>query len=146
MLFRSLDQVIQSVQKADNLSGLKALKNEIVALRLVSSQQWAHPYITKLYDAHHSATHVCLRLQCGGMQDLYHRLKTRESVGHGDRSLSCRKVVSIISQCVSAVAHLHVGPQFAHRGIMLANAILSETADDATILLSDFGVARIGTR
>ena len=102
--------------------------------------------VAQLYDVYHSATHVCLRLQCGGMQDLYHRLKTREPVGHGDRSLSCRKVVSIISQCVSAVAHLHVGPQFAHRGIMPANVILLETADDATILLSDFGVARIGTR
>ena len=144
----SLVQVIMSVHKAVNLCGLMALYNEIVALRLVSSQQWAHPYITKLYDAHHSATHVCLRMQCGGMQDLYHRLMTRESVGHGDRSLSCRKVVFvfIISQCVSAVAHLHVGPQIAHRDIKPANVILSETADDATILLSDFGVARICTR
>ena len=67
--------------------------------------------VAQLYDVYHSATHVCLRLQCGGTQDLYHRLMTRESVGHGDRSLSCRKVVSIISQCVSAVAHLHVGPR-----------------------------------
>ena len=59
----SLSQVTASVQKSVNLCSLMALYNEIAALRLVSSQQCAQPNITKLYDAYHSATHVCIRMR-----------------------------------------------------------------------------------
>lgn len=139
-------QVMKSVKKAEtSIHVLKALKNEFKAMQLLT-EEWPHPNITKLYDVYHSKTHLFFRMECGGLENLSQRLRSRDAAGDDFRPLSACKVISVMRQCAAVLSHLHLGPHVAHRDIKPGNIIFSETADHVMIKLSDFGLALVASQ
>jgi hypothetical protein len=135
-------QVMKCIAKRDKtVTFMKSLKNEIVVMTCLSTE-WSHPSIPKLYELYHSQTHIFLRMEYGGPENLQRRLCCRDFADGTPRELSQKKVASIISQCLAALAFLHTGPKVVHRDIKPANVIISETEAGARIFLSDFGLAR----
>jgi hypothetical protein len=145
------NQVMKSVVKAEaSFLGLKVLKSEIATMQLLS-EQYDHPHITKLYEVYHSETHVFLRMEYGGAEDLSHRLLGRDGGNNNHeiehrRPMSLSKAVSIIMQCTSTLEFLHSVPKVAHRDIKPSNLLLSEIADGAVIKFADFGLAVIANQ
>jgi len=134
-------QVIKSVSKAEgSIHLLKALKNEFTTMQILT-EKWPHPNVTKLYDVYHSKTHLFFRMECGGPENLSHRLKSRDGKGDDFRPMSAQKATSVMKQCAAVLEHLHLGPCIAHRDIKPGNIIFSESANNVMIKLSDFGLA-----
>lgn len=138
----STNQVIKSVPKSGiNMDGLKTLKNEILAMQLVT-KQWQHRNIVQLFRVHHSHTHIFLRMEFGGPENLHRRLFNRDASGDQAIPLPLDRATSIISQCVAVLTHMHLGPMIAHRDIKPANITLTETDEGVVIKLVDFGLAK----
>jgi len=140
-----MDEVVKCVSKGarNSIDAIKDLKNQIVAMRHLSKGVWEHPNITKLLGVMHSRTHIFLRMEYGGPEDLCTRLNSRDGKHSEVRELPLHKVLSVISQCIGAVAHLHMQPSIAHRDIKPDNIIMSETADLIMIKLADFGLSKV---
>jgi serine/threonine protein kinase len=142
-------EVIKSFSKAsaaskDGLESLRDLKNQITTMRQLSTQDGAHPNITRLYNVYHSQTHVFLRMEYGGPENLGRRLTTRDSKKSEEQCfLPLHKVNATLSQCSSALSHLHVVHNIAHRDIKPENIVVSETPETITIQVTDFGLAKI---
>jgi serine/threonine protein kinase len=79
-------------------------------------------------------------MEDGGSLDLYKRLKRRDD--HRN-SLAPQKAQSIMTQVMQAICHLHLGPQVVHRDIKPENIIISENAQEVTVKIADFDLARI---
>jgi len=137
----STAQVIKSVEKVSaSIHVLKELRNEFKAMQLLT-EEWPHPNITKLYDVYHSKTHLFFRMECGGLENLSQRLRSRDATGEEFRPMSACKAISVMKQCAGVLSHLHLGPRIAHRDIKPGNIIFSETDDHVMVKLSDFGLA-----
>jgi len=138
-------QVIKCISKMarNTVDGLKDLKNQIVAMEYFSSQSLKHPNITQLLAVYHSKSHVFLRMESGGPEDLGRRLIGRDSKSSIPRLLSAQKAKAIMLQCTAAVVHLHGTPKIAHRDIKPDNIILAEEPDGVVVKLTDFGLAKV---
>jgi serine/threonine protein kinase len=137
------EQVVKCIAKSGkNLNFVKCLKNEIRIMQGLSTEM-AHPNIPKLYALYHSCSHIFLRMEYGGPENLQQRLASRDELKGPPRKLSLKKAASVILQCIDALAYLHTGPMVVHRDIKPANIIVSETQDDVHIFLTDFGLAKI---
>lgn len=69
---------------------------------------------------------------------MYKRLVLRDT----NTTLSVNKATAILSQCMSALCHLHLGPKVVHRDMKPENIIISENPDSICIKLADFDTAR----
>lgn len=165
------DQVIKSVDKQGiDIYGLKSLKSEIAVLQLFSSEYGcsSHPHIVQLYEVYHTWTHIFLRMQFGGPENLHQRLRMADpSKKENNRPLSVHKATTILAQCSSAVHHMHTKALVAHRDIKTDNIIVLETPEDdvcenglprfcqddlhyesecganISVMFSDFGLAKV---
>lgn len=136
-------QAVKSIPKAIiGITCLKTLGNEIKVMQHLSSDRCCHPNITQLHEVHHSQTHVFLRMECVGLENLHQRLRARDGRCEEIRPLSLQSAVSIISQCITAVKHLHIVASVAHRDLKPGNIIL-KLSDDVKIKVSDFGLAKL---
>jgi len=140
-------QVIKCISKLarNTVGGLKDLKNQIVAMETFSNEAGKHPNITQLLGVYHSKSHVFLRMESGGPEDLGHRLLSRDSKSGPPRLLDAHKSKNIVVQCTAALAHLHGEHQIAHRDVKPDNIILLEDNDNVICRLTDFGLAKIVT-
>ena len=108
-------------------------------MKALSSEQYSHPNITKFYQVYHSESYVLFRLEDGGGMDLFKRLVCCEQQ---NLPLGVHKTTGIITQVMSALSHLHLGPKVAHRDVKPENLIVAETADSVTVKLADFDAAQ----
>lgn len=165
------NQVIKSVEKQGiDIYGLKSLKSEIAVLQLFSSEYGcsSHPHIVQLYEVYHTWTHIFLRMQFGGPENLHQRLRMADPNKKQDyRPLSVHKATTILAQCASAVHHMHTKALVAHRDIKTDNIIVLEPPEDGvwenglprvsqedlpyesecganiSVMFSDFGLAKL---
>lgn len=140
----SSGQVVKCISKMarNNIDGLKELKNQIISMECFSREDSKHPNITQLLGVYHSKSHVFLRIESGGPEDLGRRLLCRDSRS-APRLMSAEKVSAVISQCSSAIMHLHGQLSIAHRDVKPDNIVLSEDANKVCIKLTDFGLSKI---
>jgi serine/threonine protein kinase len=138
----SIGQVVKVIPKdpASSLARFKAIDKGLKCMKALSSSTWQHPNIVKLLDVYHSATHLALRMEDGGLHDLFGYLKKRETKQF---PLGTKKVTSIIMQAKDALCHMHLGPRIVHRDIKAENILAHETQDGIRIKLCDFDLARI---
>jgi hypothetical protein len=134
-------QVIKMMAKQSfsNFFRLASLKRELNVMKALSSEQYSHPNITKFYQVYHSESYVLFRLEDGGGMDLFKRLVRCEQQ---NLPLGVHKTTGIITQVMSALSHLHLGPKVAHRDVKPENLIVAETADNVTVKLADFDAAQ----
>jgi len=136
----SKGEVVKTIPKdgIQTTSQLRSLGSHISLMTLLSSEPWAHPNLVKLHQVYHTKTHICFRMEDAGPMNLNARLYEREE---SDLALSTSKANSIITQCITALSHLHLGPKIAHRDIKPENIIVSEEASSVRIKLADFDMA-----
>jgi serine/threonine protein kinase len=135
-------QVVKTIAKQErtNIVGLKVLDNEIRIMKQLSSKQWEHPHIIKMYQVYHADTQVLLRMEDGGSRNLYGYLRTLET---RRLPLIFPKAKTMIMQALEAMTHLHLGPKVAHRDIKPENLLITDTNDGLHLQLCDFDLARI---
>jgi len=121
---------------------LKGIRRTIRVMQRLSCEEWRHPGVIKLFRIYHSASHLFLVMEFGGPMNLFKRLRMRDSTTE-PRELSFEKVCSIIYQVVTAVAHLHLGPEICHRDIKPENFTVLENPNepDLQLKLVDFDLA-----
>jgi len=138
----STNEVVKIVDKRDMTSfkGIINLKNQIQVMQSLSSNALQHPNITKLYQMYHTGTHVLFRMENAGPLDLFKRLVQRDS-GEKGKALETSKITTMLRESMLALCHLHLVAGVAHRDIKPENIIVSETADNITIKLTDFDTA-----
>lgn len=134
----NVKQVLKLVDKVriKELHDLANLKRKIEVMRLLSTLDWRHRNVVRLFEVYHSPSYICFRMEYGGPENLYLRLQHRQSSGEKRRLLSLAKTVSLIEQAVVVVAHLHQGPRICHRDIKPENFLVSETDEAITLKLS----------
>jgi len=139
-------QVVKVVTKEviKELSDLKCMRSQIDVMNLLASPQWRHPSLIRLYHTYHSSTHLFFRMEFGGPENLYRRLNHRQKEGDAQRPLSLAKVGSLLSQAISVVTHLHLGPHVCHRDLKPENFIVQDDPSSPLVLkLADFDVALV---
>jgi len=142
------EQVIKVVSKAGirDLAELNCMRRQIEVMMLLASDQWAHPNIVQLYQTYHSTTHLFFRMEFGGHENLYRRLNHRQKEGDARRPLPMPRVVSLIVQAITALAHIHLGPHVCHRDLKPENFIVSDLPNNPLVMkLADFDLAAIHT-
>eukprot|EP00408_Alexandrium_pacificum_P021394 CAMPEP_0171196720 /NCGR_PEP_ID=MMETSP0790-20130122/22047_1 /TAXON_ID=2925 /ORGANISM="Alexandrium catenella, Strain OF101" /LENGTH=495 /DNA_ID=CAMNT_0011661951 /DNA_START=33 /DNA_END=1516 /DNA_ORIENTATION=- len=140
-----IEQVVKLVDKSriKEIHDLANLKRTIEVMRLLSSLDWRHPNVVRLFEVYHSPSFLCFRMEYGGPENLYIRLQHRQRVGDKRRPLSLAKTASLIAQAVTVVAHLHRGPRVCHRDIKPENFLVYETDEGLKLKLAVFGNAVI---
>jgi len=137
--------VIKALAKCQmkTLTDVRLLRRTIEIMQELSSAQWQHPGIVRLFEVYHSATHILLCMEYGGSQNLFSRLRRRDNPTGEHCGLSVTVVRAIISQIVAAVAHMHTRPQICHRDLKPENFIVSEEAGNPymRVKLTDFDLA-----
>mmetsp|Transcript_36328 Transcript_36328/g.104623 ORF Transcript_36328/g.104623 Transcript_36328/m.104623 type:complete len:555 (+) Transcript_36328:71-1735(+) len=135
-----IEQVVKLVDKTriKEIHDLANLKRTIEVMRLLSSLEWRHTNVVRLFEVYHSPSYLCFRMEYGGPEDLYLRLQHRQCNGEKRRPLSLAKTVSLISQAVTVVAHLHRGPHVCHRDIKPENFLVNETEEELGLKLAVF--------
>lgn len=137
-------QVMKVVSKAGltELADLKCIRRQMDVLNLLASPQCAHPNILQFFQAYHSPTHLFFRMEWGGPENLYRRLSHRQKPGDACRPLPFERVVSLITQAISVVAHLHLEPHVCHRDIKPENFIVQDVPGTPFVMkLTDFDLA-----
>jgi len=140
------DQVAKVVSKSGvkDLAELKCMRRQIEVMKVLASDQWAHPNLVKLYQTYHSPTHLIFRMEFGGPENLYRRLNHRQRGRSAGRPLPLLRCVALISQAINVVAHMHLGPCVCHRDLKPENFIVQDSPDLPFVLkLTDFDLAVI---
>lgn len=135
---RTSCQVVKMIPKQDNESfrGLSDLCNEVNIMQMLD-----HPNIIKLHEVYNTETHILLRMEDGGTQNLYQYLRRLECKR---MPLSPLKAERIVLQSISAICHMHVGPGIAHRDIKPENIVAREKGQGVIeIKICDFDLSRI---
>jgi hypothetical protein len=136
----SSDQVLKTIPKKEikSVAGLVHLDNHIKVMKRLSSDDVRHPNLVKINEIYHTSTHICLRMEDAGPEDLHGRLVRRDRQAC---PLPVSQVISIIKQAIAALYHMHIKLGLAHRDIKPENFIVSEDGGDVTIKLTDFETA-----
>lgn len=123
-----------SIDKAhiDSFAGVSRMHALIKIMNLLSTQR-THPNIIKLYTVSQSVTHLHLRMEDGGSQNLLGCLST-------NNVLSWANAMHVVSQCHAAIAFLHLGPLIVHRDISTESFAISTSL---RVKLVDFHCASI---
>lgn len=96
------------------------------------SGRWSHPNIARSLQIYHSPTCLYMRMEHGGTESLYQRLKGR---GSRVKTLSASQLRALIAQLADVVKHLHTGPRVCHRDIKPENVALTDAAEGGPIVL-----------
>lgn len=136
-------EVLKTVCKSTvkDTTEIACTKRMIRVMTHLSSEEWSHPNVTKLYQVYHGPTMLMYRMECGGVENLYQRLSARQKREEERRPLSAEQVASIVHQLILAVSHLHLGPQVCHRDIKPENFVVGESGDSMLIKLTDFDLS-----
>lgn len=110
-------------------------------MKLVSGDECGHPNVIRLHQVYHSPSHLFLRMEYGGPEDLYRRLMYRQVDGERCRPMSSATTLSVIRQAVCAVHHLHTVAHVCHRDVKPENYVVMETGSNLTLKLTDFDLA-----
>mmetsp|Transcript_56803 Transcript_56803/g.164814 ORF Transcript_56803/g.164814 Transcript_56803/m.164814 type:complete len:590 (+) Transcript_56803:133-1902(+) len=105
------------------------------------SGRWRHPNIARSYQIYNSPTKIYIRMEYAGNENLYQRLRARDT---GSRPLGVVDLHSLVKQIAAAVRHLHTGPRVCHRDVKPENVVLATTdAQGVTAKLVDFDTAMV---
>lgn len=134
-----IDEVIKVLPKREMTTnvGIKELDRQIQIMKMLSRQPYGHPNLPKLLNVYHTGCDVLLRMSYGGSMDLYKWLKLRE----GKCKLVPSKVMTIMSQCLEVLYHLHTVAKVVHADIKPENLIVSENPNAIKVMLVDFDLA-----
>eukprot|EP00445_Apocalathium_hangoei_P010747 CAMPEP_0203874496 /NCGR_PEP_ID=MMETSP0359-20131031/20304_1 /ASSEMBLY_ACC=CAM_ASM_000338 /TAXON_ID=268821 /ORGANISM="Scrippsiella Hangoei, Strain SHTV-5" /LENGTH=526 /DNA_ID=CAMNT_0050793245 /DNA_START=44 /DNA_END=1624 /DNA_ORIENTATION=- len=125
-----------------DVGDLQGLRRQIEVMQLLSSEKWVHPNLAEFYDVYHSPTHLFLHMEYGGPENLFRRLQDREKQGDAQRPLSWARCSSLITQAITVLAHIHLGPKVCHRDVKPENIIVSDAPGQPLHLkLVDFDLA-----
>merc|ERR1719424_100714 len=100
----------------------------------------AHDNIAKFYGVYQTETHILFRMEDGGPLDLYKRLVLCEE---SELPLGLQKAVSVVSQCIAGLTHLHMRVEMVHRDLKPENIIISETTHEIKVKLADFDTTQL---
>ncbi|CAK0842236.1 unnamed protein product [Prorocentrum cordatum] len=106
---------LKMVPKSARIRNLQLVQNMTRVMTVLSDERWRHPNITRLYQTHHTPTHILFRLEYGGPENLYHRLQDRR------RPLALDDAAAVVAQVVEAAWHMHAVVQICHRDIKPEN-------------------------
>jgi len=104
------------------------------------SGRWQHPNIARSFQLYNSPTRIYIRMEHAGSENLYHRLRARDT---GSRPFCLPELHGVVRQVVSAVKHLHTGPRICHRDVKPENVVLSATGAGVAAKLIDFDTAMV---
>jgi len=132
-------QVLKGIPKKSSttLMGLLHIGHEVEVMQHLEGSP--HPNIVKLLQVYHSATHVSLRMENGGSQNLMKFLCANPR-------LSQQKTDIVLSQSIEALCHLHLEANVVHCDIKPENILVCEMATDIRIKLCDFDLSLIMRR
>eukprot|EP00406_Dinophysis_acuminata_P007073 CAMPEP_0179231714 /NCGR_PEP_ID=MMETSP0797-20121207/11484_1 /TAXON_ID=47934 /ORGANISM="Dinophysis acuminata, Strain DAEP01" /LENGTH=470 /DNA_ID=CAMNT_0020938807 /DNA_START=184 /DNA_END=1596 /DNA_ORIENTATION=- len=135
-------QVIKTIDKAKitQIEELMRLKQLVDTMLLLNEERWRHENLVLLNEIYHTKTHILLRMDCGGPENLSSWLGSRHR--DGAKPLELREVASLIRQIVTVVAHMHQGPHICHRDIKPDNMTIDYTPR-ITLKLVDYDFARV---
>jgi len=139
-------QVVKVVSKASvkDLAEFSAMRRQIEVMILLSSDRWAHPNLVQLYQTYHSTTHLFFRMEFGGPENLYRRLTHRQKEGDAQRPLPLAKVITLLTQIITVVTHMHLGPHVCHRDLKPENIIVQDLPTLPFFMkLADFDLAAV---
>lgn len=136
-------EVLKTLNKAcfRDVDEIACLNHAIQIMELLGSRGWHHPNLVKLLQVYHTTSHICFRLEYGGPENLYQRLKARQSTGEDRRPLSTSKTSSVVMQTLTVLTHLHTGPGVIHRDIKPENLIVKDDDSGIGLKLVDFDFA-----
>ncbi|CAK0850479.1 unnamed protein product [Prorocentrum cordatum] len=124
------------------IKDLMYMNRMIRVMNMLSDEQGRHPNIIRLHRTYHTPTHILFRMEYGGPENLYKRLRDRQTLqAENARPLSLDKVVTIITQAVDLVWHLHTVVHVCQRDIKPENIMVNETPESITIKLTDIDLA-----
>ncbi|KAK7042197.1 calcium calmodulin dependent protein [Favolaschia claudopus] len=108
------------------------VRNEIAVLQRISSR---HPNIVTLHDYFetHRNLYLCFDLCTGG--ELFHRICSKGNYYEADAAALVRTILA-------AVKYIH-DCGIVHRDLKPENLLFQTEADDANIMIADFGLSRI---
>ncbi|CAK0862913.1 unnamed protein product [Prorocentrum cordatum] len=124
------------------IEDLMHMNRMIRVMNMLSDEQRRHPNIIRLHRTYHTPTHILFRMEYGGPENLYKRLRDRQAQQAEDaRPLSLDKVATIITQAVDVVWHLHAVVHVCHRDIRPKKIMVNQTPESITIKFTDFDLA-----
>jgi len=138
-------QVMKVMDKASykDVPDLKNLKSMADVMQLLSQPHMRHPNTIRLHQVYHSPTHLYFRMEYAGSENLFHRLVQRDKPSEHQRPVSFGHTVSVISQMLDVIRHLHLQASVAHRDIKPENMIVTQTDARVVLKLVDFDLAII---
>mmetsp|Transcript_76857 Transcript_76857/g.222100 ORF Transcript_76857/g.222100 Transcript_76857/m.222100 type:complete len:633 (-) Transcript_76857:36-1934(-) len=137
-------EVVKAISKTVLRSArdLRQLQRIWQIMQLLSGR-WRHPNIARSYQIYNSPTHIYIRMENAGNENLFQRLRARDA---GTRPLGLAQLHSLVRQIASAIEHLHTGPQVCHRDVKPENVLLATTSDGQVVAkLVDFDTAMVQT-
>jgi len=117
---------------------LQRLKRTISAMRAASSPEWLHENVARLNNIYHSKSHLILRMELAGNENLGSRLAACSA-----RPLGPAKATAIVAQALAAVCHLHLGPGICLRDLRPQSFFLDEGPERLSLKLGAFDSACI---
>jgi len=139
-------EVIKAVEKTAvrTLEHLRAIDRSCRVMEILRTR-WYHPQIARLLQVYNSPTHLYLRMEQAGDEDLYERLRARDL---GQRPLSSQNISAIVTQLACVIDHLHSGPRICHRDLKPENVMVSNEHAQGGIIakLIDFDFAAVQPR
>jgi len=135
---------VLSTEDLTEIRDLEYLNRMISLMRMVSSEEHRHPNIVRLYQTYRTPASILLRMEYGGPENLYRRLRDRQARQTSkQRPLPLDRAAMIVTQAVEAVWHLHAAVRVCHRNIKPEKVIVNETPETVTIKLADFDLAEV---
>jgi len=125
--------------KVVGLHELKFIRRQLDVLQLLSKSEWAHPNLIQLQQIYHTSTHIIVRMDLGGRENLHQRLLARQAEGDDERPLPEHRCLAVVEQAINALAHIHLGPEVCHRDIKTENFAIRDADGEPRVLkLADF--------
>jgi serine/threonine protein kinase len=123
---------------------VRYLNRMISVMRHLSREPHCHPNLVRMYETYHSPTHIIIRMEFAGQENLFQRLRAREKRSEAEqRPLSLQRVLDMVQQLVGVLAHMHTTARCCHRDIKPENVITREDDDGITVKLTDFDLTVI---
>lgn len=137
-------EMVKVMPKSSVLKSIDAIRRVQRTWQIMQtlSDRWSHPNIARSFQIYHSPACLYMRMEHGGTESLYQRLKGR---GSGRKTLSAIQLRALIAQLADVINHLHSGPRVCHRDIKPENVALTgaDDGDHLRIKLVNFDTAAV---
>lgn len=141
-------QCVKAMEKkhVNGIIELSRIKKMLSTMRHLSSTQFHHPSVARMYEVYHTPTHILIRMQYGGRRNLFNILRRREQAQDAESVLPGSEFRSMLLQAGAGIAYLHSVAGVVHRDIKPENYICNFEQGKLAILLADFDCALVVER